>query len=305
LSIIVLASIPSPTSSSIELGPFTFRAYGLMIALGVLAAVWLTGKRLAERGYKADHATGLAMWVVPAGLIGARMYHVITDWRSFQGQWFDVVKIWEGGLGILGGVVAGAIAGVAYARKYDIILSDLFDIVAPAVPLAQAIGRWGNWFNQELFGRPTDLPWGLEIDVENRPDEFINEDTFHPTFLYESLWNFGLVLLLLKLDRSRRLRPWGLFATYLAGYSAGRLWIEALRVDHASEIAGLRVNLWVFSVVFLSSLYVVIRSIRRPDELVLDDQDDPSDDEVSDLDDDYSDDDVDETRDEEESIDID
>ncbi|MFV2039056.1 MAG: prolipoprotein diacylglyceryl transferase, partial [Acidimicrobiales bacterium] len=187
----MLAQIPSPSSGTLELGPLTFRAYGLMIAFGVLAAVWLAGRRFVERGYKMDHASGLAMWVVPAGLVGARLYHVATDWRRFQGQWFDVVKIWEGGLGILGGVIAGLIAGVFYARKHDLPVLVVADIVAPAMPLAQAIGRWGNWFNQELFGRPTDLPWALEIDPENLPADYPGETTFHPTILYEWVWNLG------------------------------------------------------------------------------------------------------------------
>lgn len=262
----MFASIPSPSSGSIELGPLTFRAYGLMIALGVLAAVWLVGKRFAQRGLDADHATGLAMWAVPAGLVGARLYHVITDWQRFEGRWGDAFKLWEGGLGILGGVIAGAIAGAAYARKHDIAIATILDVAAPAMPLAQAIGRWGNWFNQELFGRPTDLPWGLEIDAEHRPAEYADTETFHPTFLYESLWNLVLVGVLLRLERTKRLRPVGLFATYLAGYSIGRLWIEAIRIDTASEVAGLRVNLWVFSALLLASLVVVGRSLRTADE---------------------------------------
>ncbi len=259
----MLASIPSPSSGAIDIGPFTFRAYGLLIAAGVLAAVWLTAKRFAARGYDADHATGLAMWVVPAGLVGARLYHVITDWRRFEGRWGEAFEIWEGGLGILGGVIAGALAGVAYARRHDLPLGQMVDIAAPALPLAQAIGRWGNWFNQELFGKPTDLPWGLEIDRNERPDEYIGEETFHPTFLYESLWNIGLVLVLLRLDRAHRLGPSGLFAAYLAGYSAGRLWIEAIRIDEASEIAGLRVNLWVFSILLVVSVAWVIETWRE------------------------------------------
>lgn len=263
----MFASIPSPSSSAIEVGPFTFRAYGLMIAFGVLAAVWLVGKRFVQRGYEADHATGLAMWAVPAGLIGARLYHVITDWKSFQGQWIDAFKIWEGGLGILGGVIGGALGAWAYSRRHDIPMGTTADIVAPALPLAQAIGRLGNWFNQELFGKPTDLPWGLEIDPENRPADYVGYDTFHPTFLYEALWNLGLMWLLLRIDKARRLKPWGLFFAYLGGYSIGRLWIEAIRIDKASQVAGLRVNLWVFSVVLLVSLVMVIRSWRSADEL--------------------------------------
>lgn len=265
----MFASIPSPSSSTFELGPLTFRAYGLMIAFGVLAAVWLAGKRFAERGYKLDHASGLAMWVVPAGLVGARLYHVATDWRSFQGRWFDIVKIWEGGLGILGGVIAGLIAGAAYARKHDLPVAMVADVAAPALPLGQAIGRWGNWFNQELFGKATDVPWALEIDPENLPAGYEEGTTFHPTFLYESIWNLALVGVLLRIERTKRIKPGGLFAAYLAGYSAGRLWIEALRIDHASQVGGLRINLWVFSVVLIVSLTVLVKSLRSREEMEL------------------------------------
>lgn len=257
------ASIPSPGSGAIELGPLTFRAYGVMIALGVLAAVWLAGRRFAARGYSADHATGMAMWAVPAGVVGARLYHVITDWQKFEGNWGDAFKIWEGGLGILGGVLLGAVAGLAYLRRHAIPYAVGFDVVAPALPLAQAIGRWGNWFNQELFGGPTDLPWGLEIDPENRPSRYADVETFHPTFLYESLWNLGVVVVLLRIDRSRRLAAGHLFAAYLALYSVGRLWVEALRVDEANEIAGLRVNIWVFSIVLVISAAIVARGLRH------------------------------------------
>jgi prolipoprotein diacylglyceryl transferase len=257
------ASIPSPGSGAIELGPLTFRAYGVMIALGVLAAVWLAGRRFAERGYSSDHATGLAMWAVPAGVVGARLYHVITDWQKFEGNWGDAFKIWEGGLGILGGVLLGVVAGLAYMRRHGIPYSVGLDVCAPALPLAQAIGRWGNWFNQELFGGPTDLPWGLEIDPENRPAEYADVETFHPTFLYESLWNLGAVVVLLRIDRTRRLAAGHLFAAYLALYSIGRLWVEALRVDEANEIAGVRVNIWVFSIVLVISAAIAVRGLRR------------------------------------------
>jgi prolipoprotein diacylglyceryl transferase len=308
------ASIPSPGSGAIELGPLTFRAYGVMIALGVLAAVWLAGRRFAERGYSADHAAGMAMWAVPAGIVGARLYHVVTDWQKFEGNWGDAVKIWEGGLGILGGVILGAVAGLAYLRRHGIPYSVGFDVVAPALPLAQAIGRWGNWFNQELFGGPTDLPWGLEIDPENRPADHIDAETFHPTFLYESLWNLAVVAVLLRIDRTRRLAPGHLFAAYLALYSIGRLWVEALRIDEANEIAGVRVNIWVFSVVLVVSAAIAAQGMRRggqADGVTLDptggedasagpsgvegggsdggDVDSPDDDDADDLDDDAAD----------------
>jgi prolipoprotein diacylglyceryl transferase len=239
-----------------------------MIALGVIAAVWLASRRLAERGRNPDHISGLALWAVPAGLVGARLYHVITDWRSFQGRWLDAFKIWEGGLGILGGIALGVLAGVAYARSNGLPLRGMLDVVAPALALGQAIGRWGNWFNQELFGKPTSLPWGLEIAPEHRPFAYAAEPTFHPTFLYESLWNLLAVVVLVRIDRTGRLRPGRLFAAYAALYAVGRLWIEALRIDHASHIAGLRVNLWVYSVVLLVALVAVVRGVRSPGDPV-------------------------------------
>lgn len=258
----MLASLPSPGSGSLDLGPLTLRAYGVMIALGVLAAVWLTAKRFAERGSNPDHATGMAMWAVPAGLVGARLYHVITDWQKFEDSPADALKIWEGGLGILGAVVVGALGGVLYVRRHNLGVARSLDIATPALPLAQAIGRWGNWWNQELFGKPTDVPWALEIDVENRPEGFQADETFHPTFLYESLWNLGVLAALLMIERTGRLKPGRLLAAYLGLYALGRIWIEWLRIDPANEIAGLRVNLWVYGAVLLVSLAVVVTGLR-------------------------------------------
>ncbi|MCB0996014.1 MAG: prolipoprotein diacylglyceryl transferase [Acidimicrobiales bacterium] len=262
----MLASIPSPGSNAIDIGPLTFRAYGLMIALGVIAAVWLAGKRLAERGYPPELAGSLAMVGVPAGLVGARVHHVITDWRSFQGNWGDAIKIWEGGLGIAGAVLAGAAAVLWYSRRNRLPIGVVLDATAPAIPLAQAIGRLGNWFNQELFGRPTDLPWGLEIDLDHRPVQYLDRETFHPTFLYESLWNVGVVLVLLWLSRRRVLRTGRLFAVYAGLYAIGRLWVESMRIDPSSEIAGVRVNIWIYSIVLAISVAVVLTGRRPVDE---------------------------------------
>ena len=240
----MFASIPSPASSSIQIGPLELRAYGVMIALGVLAAVWLAQRRFAAQGGDPDLIARVAMWGVPAGLIGARLYHVITDWRFDEG-WAEPFKIWEGGLGIPGGMAAGIFVGLWYARSQGASMGAVLDAVAPALPLAQAIGRLGNWFNQELFGRPSDLPWAVEIDVEHRPAEHLTEETFHPTFLYESLWNLGLVLFIIWIDRRRVIRPGSLIAVYVLGYGLGRLWIEALRIDFANEILGVRINIWI------------------------------------------------------------
>ncbi len=241
----LLAAIPSPSTGSVDLGPIELRAYGLMIGLGVLAAVWTSQRRWTARGGHPDDISTIAMWAVPAGLVGARLYHVATDWKRFRGRWEDVPAIWQGGLGIPGGLAAGVIVGVLVARHRGISMSGVLDAVVPSLPIAQAIGRVGNWFNQELFGDPTDLPWGLRIDAAHRPAEHLSATTFHPTFLYEGLWNLALAWLLVRVDRRGLLRPGYLVGLWVFGYGLGRLWVEALRVDSASLLLGLRVNTWM------------------------------------------------------------
>jgi prolipoprotein diacylglyceryl transferase len=240
----VPAAIPSPPFNALHLGPFQIRAYGFMIALGVVAAVQLASRRWASRGGRPSDISSLAVWAVPAGLVGARAYHVATDPELFRGRWLHVFAIWEGGLGIPGGILAGVLVGVWVAHRRGLPIGELLDVVAPALPLAQAIGRVGNWFNQELFGRPTSLPWGLRIDPAHRPAGFEQFATFHPTFLYEALWNLALVALLLWIERRWHRRPGRLFALYVGGYALGRLWVESMRIDHANTILGLRVNVW-------------------------------------------------------------
>ena len=267
-TVALLASIPSPSSNSINLGPLELRAYGLAIAVGVIVAVTVAQRRWAARGGDSLDVSRLATWSVVAGLVGARAYHVLTDYHRFQGQWLDALKVWEGGLGIPGGLLAGVATGVILARRWGLPAAELLDVVAPAIPLAQAIGRLGNWFNQELFGRPTDLPWGLHIDREHRPDGYETFATFHPTFLYEALWNLALAGLLVLYERRRPGgRPGRLFALYVGGYGLGRLWVEALRIDDATRIAGVRVNIWVSLVAIASAavaLAVLGREDRRP-----------------------------------------
>jgi prolipoprotein diacylglyceryl transferase len=264
----VVASIPSPSSGSIHLGPLQLRAYGLMIALGVIAAVWLTGRRFEQKGIGTrEDAASLAMWSVPAGILGARAYHVLTDIDRFTDDPLKAFRIWEGGLGIWGGIAAGVVAGVWAARRRGMPMAAVVGAAAPALPLAQAIGRLGNWWNQELFGGPTELPWGLRIDPQHRPSAYADVETFHPTFLYEMLWNLGLVVVLLWVDRRLRPKPLRLFALYVAGYTFGRFWIERLRIDPATTLAGLRVNEWVSGLVFLLAAgYLVLggRRDRRP-----------------------------------------
>ena len=189
----MFASLPSPSASSLQFGPLKFNAYGLMIALGVIAAVWLFKKRLGQRQIgKPEDAGSIAMIAVPIGVIGGRAYHVLTDWERFADRPLDAVKIWQGGLGIWGGIFLGVVSGVIVARGKNIPIAAGLSCVAPALALAQSIGRWGNWFNQELFGRPTALPWGLEIDAKHIPDGYELGTLFHPTFLYEILTDFPI-----------------------------------------------------------------------------------------------------------------
>lgn len=241
----LLSAIPSPPSQQLEIGPLTFRFYGLVIALGVLAAIAIGRRRWTARGGDPEDITTIALVAVPAGLIGARLYHVITDWsRLYSGGrwWPDAFAIWNGGLGIPGGVLVGAVAGVVACRRMKLDWRYVADAAAPAIPVAQAIGRLGNWFNQELYGRPTDLPWALEID---NPEGYEPGTTFHPTFLYEGLWNLALAGLIVLGGRRWVLRPGRWLAVYVAGYGLGRLWVESLRVDVATEFFGFRVNTWI------------------------------------------------------------
>mgnify|MGYP000963327560 CR=1 FL=1 len=259
----ILGALPSPATSEIVIGPLHLRAYGLAIALGVIAAVALARKRWAALDHDPDEISGMALWAVPAGLVGARLYHVVTDYQRYEGRWGEAVQIWNGGLGIPGGLLAGTLVGVWYARRHQMPLAELIDATIPAVPLAQAIGRLGNWFNQELFGRPTSLPWGLEIDATKRPQGFEAFSTFHPTFLYEALWNLALCGLLVWLDRRRLLPRGSLLWVYVGGYFTGRLWIESLRIDPASLILGVRVNIWVSVAAVAFSGLVIARQVRR------------------------------------------
>lgn len=263
----LLASIPSPSFSTLELGPLTLRMYGLCIALGVIAAVAISSKRWEARGGDPDDISTIALWAVPAGVIGARLYHVATDWKKYQGDWASALNITEGGLGIPGGVALGVVVGIVVVRRKHLPVRPLLDVVAPGIPVAQAIGRLGNWFNQEVFGRPTSLPWGLEIDPENRPPGYESSETFHPTFLYEGLWNLALAGLLIRLDKQRRLRDGELFGLYVVGYAIGRLWVESLRIDEASLILGVRVNIWMSIIVAATAVAVMVINRRRhPDE---------------------------------------
>jgi len=260
--------IPSPSSGSIHLGPLRLNAYGLMIAIGVIAAVRIAGRRAENKGVgTTDDISSIAMWAVPAGVLGGRAYHVLTDYQRFQGHWFDVVKIWQGGLGIWGGVTAGVAVGWWCARRRGLDAWWIISCAAPAIAIAQAIGRWGNWFNQELFGRPTTVPWALEVsnDIAIKAG-YAAGTTFHPTFLYESVGCVVLAWLLIRLERRINPARGRLFAWYVAGYTVLRFGTESLRVDPAHHVGGMRLNQWVAIGVFsVSVLFLVVDRLRSRD----------------------------------------
>ncbi len=246
-----VASIPSPGSDTLHLGPISLHVYGICIALGVVAAVWLTSKRWQETGGKADDVTAVATWGVPAGIVGSRIYHVITDFEIYRNNPIHALAIWDGGLGIWGGIAGGVAVGAFVAKRRGLDVLALMDAAAPGLLLAQAIGRFGNYFNQELFGTPTKLPWGLHIDVDHRPSESLQAATYHPTFLYESLSCLALCALLIYFGRKVPLRAGSLFIAYVCGYTFVRFFVEQVRVDFAHTIAGVRINVWVSAVVFV------------------------------------------------------
>ena len=249
-----LASIPSPSSGTLDLGPITIHMYGLMLLLGIAACIWLTGVRWVHRGGDWDLIFRVAVWGVGAGIVGARLYHIATSWDELPEEWWGPFAVWEGGLGIWGGIGLGVIVGAIVAHRSGASALALLDAAAPGLLVAQAIGRVGNWWNQELFGEPTTLPWGLEIDPERRPDQYLLSETFHPVFLYEALWNLFAAGVLLVLDRFYRFRPPALFALYVVLYTGCRFFLEQLRVDPSKEWAGMRINAWVSLVLFVAAL---------------------------------------------------
>ncbi|WP_037972518.1 prolipoprotein diacylglyceryl transferase [Streptomyces sp. NRRL WC-3742] len=263
-----IAYIPSPSRGVLYLGPIPLRAYAFCIILGVVAAVWLGSKRWVARGGGKHTVGDIAVWAVPFGLVGGRLYHVITDggrlyFAEGKNPW-DALKIWEGGLGIWGAIALGAVGAWIGARRRGVPLPAYADAIAPGIALAQALGRWGNYFNQELYGKSTTLPWGLEID-KTLPSGEVVKGVFHPTFLYESLWCVGVALLVIWADRRWKLGHGRAFALYVAAYTVGRFWTEWLRIDEAHVYFGLRLNDWVSIAVFLGAVaYLVIVGKKRP-----------------------------------------
>ncbi|MCX5597506.1 prolipoprotein diacylglyceryl transferase [Streptomyces phaeochromogenes] len=261
-----IAYIPSPSRGVYELfGVIPLRGYAFCIIIGVFVAVWLGNRRWIARGGRPGTVADIAVWAVPFGLVGGRLYHVITDYQLYfsEGQdWVDAFKIWEGGLGIWGAIAFGAVGAWIGCRSRGVPLPAWADALAPGIALAQAIGRWGNWFNQELYGRETDLPWALHItsSTDGRVPGY-----YHPTFLYESLWCIGVAVLVIWADRRFKLGHGRAFALYVAAYCAGRFWIEAMRVDEAHHFLGMRLNEWTSIVVFLLAvLYIVLSARLRP-----------------------------------------
>jgi prolipoprotein diacylglyceryl transferase len=261
-------SIPSPAQGVWHVGPVPLRAYALCIIAGVVVAIWLGERRWVARGGRPGTVSDMAVWAVPFGLVGARLYHVASSPEPYFGDGGDPVEalyVWQGGLGIWGAIAFGALGAYIACRRAGVRFPAMADAVAPGIVLAQAIGRWGNWFNQELFGKPLDAPWGLEIDPANRPPGYGEYATFHPTFLYESLWCVGVALAVLWADRRFRLGHGRSFALYVTLYTAGRAWIELLRIDDANELGPFRVNVWTSLVLFVAGLaYLIVVGRLRP-----------------------------------------
>ncbi|MDQ1630743.1 MAG: hypothetical protein QOC80_715 [Frankiaceae bacterium] len=267
----LIASFPSPSSGVLHLGPLPLRGYAFCIVLGIIVTVWLAEYRLRARGAPEGTAVEIATWGVPFGLVGSRIYHVVTTPEPYFGAGghpVDALKIWNGGLGIWGGIGFGFLGGVIAVRRMGLPVLLCADALAPTMIVAQSIGRWGNYFNQELFGRATDLPWAVEIDPTFRVDP--DQATYHPTFLYESLWTLAAAAVIFWADRRFRLGKGRVFALYVALYCLGRGWIEALRVDEAHRFFGLRLNDYVSLVLFLAAVtYLVLRRGQREPEAEL------------------------------------
>ncbi len=251
--VVLPTAIPSPPRGVWYLGPVPLRAYGVLMVTAMIVAVWITARRYRARGGDGELMYDVALWAIPLGIIGARIYHLITSPDAYfgpDGNPWQALEIWKGGLGIWGAIALGAVGGWISMRRAGQRLGPLADSIAPALLVAQAIGRWGNWFNQELFGGSTTVPWGLQIDAAHLPAGYVEGTLFHPTFLYECLWNLAMAALIVWADRKLVFRSGQVFALYMMAYTAGRGWIEMLRIDDAHRILGLRVNVWTSLIVF-------------------------------------------------------
>ena len=259
----MLASIPSPASSGFHLGPFEVHVYGLMYVIALALAVFITVRRWEAIGGSRELVYDIAMWGFPAGLIGGRIYFDLTSSNLVPPHWWGPFAVWDGGMGIWGGIALGAAVGLWRLRRAGVSPAPFLDAAAPALLVGQAVGRIGNYFNQELFGGPTNLPWALQISPAHRPPGYAGYATFHPTFLYELIWNLSLAAFLVWLGHHRRIKPPGLFALYVTGYSAFRIFEESLRVDPAHYIFGLRLNFYVACVLTVVGTVWFVRTQRR------------------------------------------
>jgi prolipoprotein diacylglyceryl transferase len=260
----VLAAIPSPSTGVYHVGPLTLHMYGVMLLLAIAGAVWLGGRRWVSWGGDWDLMFRVAVWGVIAGIVGARIYHLITNWEdpAIHAHWYGPFAVWEGGLGVWGGITLGVLVGAVIVRRSGNSVRLMMDAVAPGLLLAQGIGRWGNYFNQELYGKATSLPWGLKITNPTAGAPGI----YHPTFLYEFIWDVLGVLFLLWVDRRYTLRRPALFALYVMVYTAFRTFEETLRIDESHHFLGERINFWVSLALFVAStLFFLWWQFRRPE----------------------------------------
>jgi phosphatidylglycerol---prolipoprotein diacylglyceryl transferase len=263
-------SIPSPSESVWYLGPVPIRGYALSIIVGIVAAIWIGERRWVARGGQPGEVSDVAVWAVPFGVVGGRIYHVITDndlYFGTGGHPIEALYVWRGGLGVWGAIAFGAVGVLIACRLRGIKMLPMADALAPGVLIAQALGRWGNWFNQELFGKPTDLPWGLQIDLDHRPPGYEQFATFHPTYLYEFVWNIAAFFVVIWLDRRFRMGHGRVLALYVMAYTLGRGWIEMLRIDtvQLNNVLGLRLNVWTSIVLFIgAAAYFIWATINRP-----------------------------------------
>jgi prolipoprotein diacylglyceryl transferase len=260
-----LGFIPSPSVNGFHLGPLFIHVYGLMYVVGIALAIYITRRRWAATGGNPDLVWEVALWAVPAGIIAARIYFDITTPSDIPHHWWGVFAVWSGGLGIWGGIAGGAAAGIWRVKRAGANAGQFANAIAPALLVAQAVGRIGNYFNQELFGKPTSLPWALEISPAHRPAGYLSYSTFQPSFLYELIFDLALAAALVWLGHHRKIRPWGLFALYVAGYSAYRIFEETIRIDSSEHFLGLRLNFYVATILTLIGIAWFIRAQRAPE----------------------------------------
>jgi prolipoprotein diacylglyceryl transferase len=266
--------IPSPPINSFHIGPLDIHFYALGYIIGITLAILITRRRWRAMGGDPDVVNDIALWVVPAGIIGGRIYFDITTPNDIPHVWYGVFAVWTGGLGIWGGVALATAVGAWRLKRLGITVGPFANAIAPALLVAQAVGRIGNYFNKELFGKPTTLPWGLEIPYSYRvtggiPPQDLHFATFQPTFLYELIWDLALAAFLVWLGHNRKIKPWGLFALYVAGYSAFRIFEESVRIDSSEYLLGLRLNMYIAIILTVTGVVWFVLAQRRPDRPVV------------------------------------